>query len=71
MDTQILSHCKILVNSPKHWEPLHNYLNELLGVEYNRLVFAETFESIKEIQGNIKTIKRILSLPEEVKRRDK
>lgn len=71
MKDTVLSQCKILVNSPKHWDPLHQYLNELLGVEYNRLVFAETHPAIKEIQGNIKTIKRILALPEEVRHRDK
>lgn len=67
MDKQILGQCKIVVNSPKHWEPLQKYINELLGVEYNRLVFADTYESVKEIQGTIKTLKRILALPEEVR----
>ena len=68
---EVLGNLKILVNSPKHWEPLSMYLNELLTVECNRLIFADTHESVKEIQGSIKNIRRILSLPEEVRARDR
>lgn len=68
---EVLGNLKILVNSPKHWDPLHKYLNELLGVEFNRLVYADNYESIKEIQGNIRTLRRIIALPEEVRARDK
>lgn len=71
VNDEVLGNLKILVNSPKHWEPLSNYLNNLMGVEINRLVFADTHESVKEIQGNIRTIRRILALPEEVRARDR
>lgn len=67
----VLGNLKITVNSPKHWGPFHTYLNELLVVECNRLIFADTLESIKEIQGSIKTIRRLIALPEEVRSRDR
>lgn len=69
MEDQLLRECKILVSSPQHWEPLRKLLNEMLGVEFNRLVYADKIEAIKEIQGNIKTLRRLLSLPEDVNRR--
>lgn len=69
MDNKTLAHCKILVSSPTHWDPLKELLNEQLGTEFNRLVYAESFEKIKEIQGSIRTIKWILSLPETIDHR--
>jgi len=66
MDAKLLRNCKILVASPQHWDPLKNLLNEQLGVEFNRLVYADTIEKIKEVQGNIRTIRWILALPEEI-----
>lgn len=68
MEERVLRNCKILVASPQHWEPLKELLNERMGVEINRLVYADTIENIKEVQGNIKMIRWLLSLPKEIDR---
>jgi hypothetical protein len=66
MDDKLLRDCKILVSSTQHWGPLKDLLNERLGTEFNKLVYADTVESVKEIQGNIKTLRWLLALPQNV-----
>lgn len=71
MDPKVYETCKYAVNTPQCWGPLSKYLNEVMGEEINKLVYADTFEKIKEVQGSIKMIRRFLDLPNEVSRRDK
>jgi hypothetical protein len=71
MDPKIIEDCKIIVNTPQYWAPLSKYMNEILGEEINRLVYADTLERIKEVQGSIKTIRRLLDLPNVVSRLEK
>lgn len=70
IETKFYEDCKIVTNQPKYWDPLHKLLNQMLGEEFNRLVMADDLAKIKECQGTIKTLRRLIDLPNEVSRRE-
>ena len=70
IDTKYFEDCKIVTNQHQYWSPINNLLNQMLGEEINRLVYADDLEKIKECQGTIKTLRRLIDLPNEVSRRE-
>lgn len=70
IEQKVFEECKIVTNQAQYWDPIRKLLNEILGEEINRLVFADDLAKIKECQGAIKTLRRLINLPNEVSRHE-
>jgi hypothetical protein len=68
MDNKTLEHCKIVTNTPKYWDPMEELFSNLIEEDLNRLVYADDQNKAKELQGRIKLLRFLLTLPDEVYR---